>query len=201
MESKQKHTGQIELVIGPMFSEKTTELISRIRRAALADQAVILIKYEDDCRYDEGDVVTTHSGICQETTGENEKHAPIKVVRAKTLSSVEGSLADSVVVGIDEGQFYPDLVEYCERWAVEGRRVVVAALDGDFARRPFGQVCDLIPLCESVEKRSGVCMMCRKNSSAFTLRITNSTALVEIGADESYRTVCRRCHAAGKGAT
>jgi thymidine kinase len=40
-------------------------------------------------------------------------------------------------------------------------------------------------------------MVCRSCDSAFTLRIGRSTALVEIGAQESYRTVCRQCYAFG----
>jgi thymidine kinase len=99
-----------------------------------------------------------------------------------------------MVVGVDEGQFYPDLVEVCERRAGEGRRVDAAALDGDFARRPFGRVCELVPLCESVEKRRGVCMQCRRRDSAFSQRLGCSVALVEIGASESYRAVCRSCY-------
>lgn len=188
------HDGRIELVIGPMFSEKTTEVISRVRRAALANQAAVIIKYRGDRRYEDGAVVATHADTRQGSTPGSETVAPVRIVTADTLSEVDVS---ELVVGVDEGQFYPDLVECCERWAAEGRRVIVAALDGDFARRPFGRVCDLVPLCESVEKRRGVCMVCRRRDSAFTQRIGHSTALVEIGARESYRTVCRQCHAAG----
>jgi thymidine kinase len=186
--------GRIELIIGPMFASKTTELITRVRRAALADQAAIIIKYCGDRRYKDGATVATHADIQQESTKGSEAAAPVRVVTTNALSLVDVS---EMIVGIDEGQFYPDLVACCERWAAEGRRVIVAALDGDFARRPFGQVCDLVPLCESVEKRRGVCMVCRGRDSAFTLRIGRSTALVEIGAQESYRTVCRQCYTFG----
>lgn len=190
--------GRIELIIGPMFASKTTEMITRVRRAALADQAAIIIKHCGDRRYKDGAIVATHADIQQESTKGTEAAAPVRVVTANALSHVLIGVSE-MIVGIDEGQFYPDLVACCERWATEGRRVIVAALDGDFARRPFGQVCDLVPLCESVEKRRGVCMVCRGSDSAFTLRIGRSTALVEIGAQESYRTVCRQCYAAGCG--
>lgn len=49
------------------------------------------------------------------------------------------------VIGIDEGQFYPDLVEMVEQWVEAGKVVLVAALDGDFRRKPFGRVLELVP--------------------------------------------------------
>ncbi len=186
--------GTIKLIIGPMFASKTTELLDLVRRAAFAGQPAVIIKHSGDCRYERGATVVTHANAQQGSTSGSEVAAPIRIVTTDTLSNVDVS---EFVVGVDEGQFYPDLVECCERWAVEGRRVIVAALDGDFARRPFGEVCRLVPLCEFVEKRRGVCMVCRGRESAFSQRIGHSTALVEIGAQESYRTVCRKCHAAG----
>jgi thymidine kinase len=188
--------GAIEVIIGPMFSGKTTEMISRATRAAYAGIRVLLVKHGDDRRYGSGDFVVTHAGLRQGSAPQSEAIAAIRVVAVHALAEVVVDAAE-LVIGVDEGQFYPDLVEYCERWASDGRRVIVAALDGDYARRPFGQVCNLIPLSEAVEKRRGVCMGCGCDS-AFTQRISKSTALVEIGAQESYRTVCRECHAAGK---
>ena len=41
---------------------------------------------------------------------------------------------------MDEGQFYPDLGAFADRVAGEGKTVIVAALDGDFLRNPFGDV-------------------------------------------------------------
>ena len=185
------HNGRIELIIGSMFASKTTEMIDRIHRATLTNRASVIIKFHGDSRYDNGAIVTTHAGIRQISTPETKSLAPVRIVIASCLSEVDVS---EPVIGIDEGQFFPDLVECCERWAAKGHCVIVAALDGDFARRPFGQVCSLIPLCESVEKRRGICMVCRSRDSAFTQRIGASTNLVEIGAQESYRSVCRQCY-------
>ena len=184
-------TGRIELIVGPMFSEKTSEMVSRVRRAALANQPAVIVKFRGDDRYDRSDIVATHADVRQVSTPGTEVCAAIRVIAADTLKEVK---VTEMVVGVDEGQFYPDLVEICEKWAQEGRRVIVAALDGDFARRPFGQVCDLVPLCEFVEKRRGVCMKCRRQDSAFTQRLGTSTVLIQIGARESYRAVCRQCY-------
>jgi thymidine kinase len=39
------------------------------------------------------------------------------------------------VLGIDEGQFFPDIVSFCEDMANAGKLVIVAALDGTFQRK------------------------------------------------------------------
>jgi thymidine kinase len=58
-------------------------------------------------------------------------------------------LDDYDVVGIDEGQFYPDLVEMVDQFLRLGKVVVVSALDGDFRRKPFGRILELIPMAVS----------------------------------------------------
>jgi thymidine kinase len=195
----ESHLGSIELIIGPMFCGKTTEMLSRVRRAAMARTPSVVVKFSGDVRYDAGNLdgpaVCTHADTRQVTTPKTNMSEPIRVVAASALADVEPELSE-IVIGVDEGQFYPDLVAACTKWASEGRRVIVAALDGDFARRPFGEVCNLVPLCESVSKQNGVCMVCRSRSSAFTQRIGTSTALVDIGTCDKYRAVCRACYGA-----
>lgn len=185
------HSGRIEAIVGPMFSEKTTKLVSRLRRASLANQACVLVKARRDTRYGGADIVAAHSEIRQGSTAASPECAPIRVVAAERLSEVD---AREAVVGVDEGQFFPDLIERCELWAAQGRRVIVAALDANFRREPFGQVCELLARCEHFEKENGVCMVCKCRDSAFTRRRNDSTELVQIGGRELYESVCRQCY-------
>ena len=53
--------GYIEVVVGPMYSGKSEELIRRIKRAKIAKQNIIVFKPSIDDRYSESDVVS-HSG-------------------------------------------------------------------------------------------------------------------------------------------
>jgi thymidine kinase len=191
------HTGSIELVIGPMFSEKTTTMISRVRRATYAGQSALIVKHARDTRYVAGPSVAAHSELRQSSDAGAPDRAPVRVVEALALAEAaeEVERGDYQVIGVDEGQFYADLVPQCEAWAAAGRRVVVAALDGDFRRAPFGAVCALVPLCESVQKMAGVCMACRARDSSFSQRIVAGDDPVMVGAKESYRAVCRACYA------
>jgi len=53
--------GYIELVIGPMYSGKSEELIRRLKRAKIAKQNIVVFKPQIDNRYSNNDVVS-HSG-------------------------------------------------------------------------------------------------------------------------------------------
>ena len=109
------------------------------------------------------------------------------------LSKVAAIANDYDVIGIDEGQFFPDLLPFCESAANAGKVVIVSALDGTFQRKTFGHVCDLIPMAESIMKLTSVCMLCQRDA-AFSLRTTAETETEVIGGSDKYLAVCRRCY-------
>ncbi|KHN81658.1 Thymidine kinase [Toxocara canis] len=113
---------------------------------------------------------------------------------AKTIGEIFDELLSSKVIVIDEGQFFPDIVECCERLANMGKIVIVAALDGDFNRTEFGnRVLDLCPLAEKVCKLRAVCTECGSEAS-FTKRLTAQKEQEIIGGRKTYRAMCRSCY-------
>ena len=48
----------INLIIGPMFSGKSTELIRRFNRYTIGGKKCLLVKYERDTRYNNSCIVT-----------------------------------------------------------------------------------------------------------------------------------------------
>jgi thymidine kinase len=162
-----------------MFSGKTTELFRRIKRYTAAHEDCIVIRYDKDNRYSQQHA-STHDREMLRATG------------ACTLSEVADVVADYDVIGIDEGQFYPDLVEMVEQFAAQGKKVVISALDGDFRRKPFGRVLELVPMAESITKLTAVCTFCHSDAP-FTRRITSETAIEVIGGADKYVASCRAC--------
>ncbi|KAJ1490894.1 thymidine kinase, partial [Baffinella frigidus] len=131
---------------GPMFAGKSTELMRRIRRHKLASRKCIVIKYALDVRHGEAiDELATH---------DNNR---IPARPCSRLADVLDEMKDADVVGIDEAQFYPDLVDVCEELANLGKVVILSALDGTFQKEPFGPVLTLLPRAESITKLSAVC--------------------------------------------
>jgi len=167
--------------MGPMFSGKTTELIRRLKRYQIARYECLIVKYADDQRYDD-EGMATHD------------RQSLKATKAKSLMSRFGNqgLDAYDVIGVDEGQFFPDLVEFCEYAAEQGKIVMVSALDGTYQRKGFPNILTLIPLAEHVVKLTAVCMLCF-GEGAFTKRISNDEGVEVIGGADKYMAVCRAC--------
>ena len=141
----------IDITFGPMFAGKSTELLRKIKRYKVAEKATVVIKYANDNRYSE-DCVSTHD------------KQMIKAIACTQLYDVAEQVKDFEVIGIDEGQFFDDIIEFSEEMANKGKIIVIAALDGTFERKKFGKVVDLIPLAERVEKLDAVCMDCKETA-------------------------------------
>ncbi|KAG5479459.1 hypothetical protein LSCM1_04722 [Leishmania martiniquensis] len=174
--------GRIELIIGPMFAGKTTELMRRVKREIHARRSCFVIKYSKDTRYDEHNVAS-HDQL---------------MLRAQAAVSQLKEVRDSWqrfdVLAIDEGQFFSDLVDFCNTAADAGKVVMVSALDGDYRRKPFGQICELVPYCEAVDKLTAVCMMCHEQPACFTRRTVNVEKQELIGGADMYIATCRECY-------
>jgi len=96
---------------------------------------------------------------------------------------------------INEGQFFSDLVP-AVRDMVDSmkKHVFISGLDGDFRREKFGDILDLIPVCDKVEKLSALCAVCKNGTPAiFSKRITDESSQVVIGSD-NYKPLCRNCY-------
>lgn len=173
--------GWIEVVVGPMFSGKSEELIRRLRRAEIARQRVQIFKPEIDQRYTKNGIVS-HSGL----------EIGSELVR-KGEEILDRVAARTEVVGVDEAQFLGDtVVDACVKLADLGKRVIVAGLDTDFMGRPFEPMPRLLAVAEEITKLLAICMHCG-NPAVHTQRLTASAELIEVGAAGMYEARCRRC--------
>jgi len=177
--SNKSKMGQIQLILGPMFSGKSTELIRRLKRYEIARYSCLIVKYAKDVRYD-CESIATHD---QQT---------LKAISTDKLKDLKVNLEDYDVIGIDEGQFFPDVVEFSEDMANKGKTVVIAALDGTFQRKAFAAILELVPLAEHVIKLNAVCMNCFGEGS-FTKRISADQEVEVIGGADKYMATCRSC--------
>ncbi|XP_010153359.1 PREDICTED: thymidine kinase, cytosolic [Eurypyga helias] len=117
----------------------------------------------------------------------------MEALPACLLKDVYQEALGAAVIGIDEGQFFLDIVEFCEIMANAGKTVIVAALDGTFQRKAFGSILNLVPLAESVVKLNAVCMECYREAS-YTKRLGAEREVEVIGGADKYHSVCRVCY-------
>lgn len=186
------------MIVGPMFSGKSEELIRRVGRAVIARQQVAVFKPALDSRYHIS-AVASHAG----RTLEAQAAADTDAIR-QALSG-EGSLLSAPptqvnVVGIDEAQFFgPALIPLALELADRGVRVILAGLDLDFRGEPFGLMPELLARAESVEKLTAICTVCGAPATRSQRLISGQPArwsdpVVLIGAQESYEARCRVHH-------
>ncbi len=174
-----KQSGWMEVICGSMFSGKTEELIRRLRRAEMAGQNVEIFKPKIDVRYDEEEVVSHNQNKIRSTPVESSNEILLL-----------GSTCD--VVGIDEAQFFDEgIVEVANQLANNGVRVVIAGLDMDFLGRPFGPMPNLMATAEYVTKVHAICKK-TGNLANYSMRISNSKDLVQLGETDSYEAVSRK---------
>ena len=175
--------GCIEVITGGMFSGKSEELLRRLRRALIARQRVQVFRIATDTRGGEADVLRTRDNrsLSAVTVASSDE------MREKLSLGVE-------VVGIDEAQFFDrGLVDLTTELADLGVRVIVAGLDLDFRRRPFGPIPELMAIAEYVDKMHAVCVRCGA-AAQYSLRIAAGEQQVLVGDTESYEARCRRCY-------
>ena len=173
--------GKIELIIGPMFSGKSTRLIEQMRKYVYKAKKTIMVKYYADQRYSEKSEVVTHDLIKYDS------------INCKLLRNSFETLKQYDVIGIDEGQFFADLVEVCEELALMGKIILIAALNGDFRMEPFPVIQRIIAKADKIKLLKAYCFNCHKDAK-FSLRIVQSNETVLIGAGEAYKPACRECH-------
>lgn len=179
-------TMSINLIMGCMFSGKTSALISVAKINKLLGKKVLIINFNEDSRYSGSDKLTSHDKISIDAVSCDKE-----ILQIVNLSDYKN--AD--VICINEGQFFNGLVQFCTDACKENKVVHVCGLDGDYLKRPFGELLNLIPHCENVQKLHALCLSCKDGTRAsFTKRIINSSELVLIGSSETYEPVCRKCY-------
>lgn len=176
-----QRTGRIEVICGSMFSGKTEELLRRLRRANFAKQRVEIFKPSIDIRYSQEEVVSHDKNSILSTPVEHSSNILL------LSSEVE-------VVGIDEAQFFDNgLVDVCQTLADQGVRVIVAGLDMDFKRNPFGPMPNLCALADDVTKVHAICVECGALAN-YSFRLVADQKQVVLGEMDEYKPLCRKCY-------
>lgn len=183
---KSKKKGYLELILGPMFSGKTSTLKKIYDQCMYCSIPVMVINYSGDKRYSSEDVMSTHDKIM------------IPCIMANSIIEIMEKHSEKVsnteVILINEGQFFTD-IEYIIPLVEDlHKRVYICGLDGDFQKNKIGSLFDLIPFCDNICKLKSLCSECRDGTPGlFSYRITNEVDQVVIGVD-NYKPLCRVCY-------
>ncbi len=195
--SFRRSSGQCHIYLGPMCSGKTLKINNELTMAADTGLKVLRVGHSTDIRstasVDSENGVTTHHSQFVKLSPK------IKSVLVTKLSDIDPN--GYHVIGIDEGQFFPDLYLQVKNWVLNlGKIVYIASLDADSNLELFGQVTKLIPISETVIKKTARCIFCLQNKSGIIITPAVSTVCkVEkdgqtlVGGLESYSPSCLKC--------
>lgn len=174
----------LELIIGPMFSGKSSELIRQIRIHKAINKNILIFKPTIDKRYTDEAYLASHNIEKEKCITTDELMETLNFVDFKGVYTIF----------IDEGQFFPDLKKftlYCVD--VLHINVIISSLDGDYKREPIGQVLELIPHCDKCVKLTSKCIECKDMTNApFTHKKEDNKKTVEIGTSDLYMPLCRK---------
>jgi thymidine kinase len=136
--------GKLEMIVGPMRSNKTAELLRRIEiRRQYAHQYVLLLKPSADTKAAAGWVESRNRNGCGKMEAVEFPSAnPWSIL--PILEATEQQIGKRVeCIAIDEGQFVSDLFLFTKRLLQWGHDVIVSGLELDFRGMPFGEMLQL----------------------------------------------------------
>lgn len=198
--SSHPESGYLEIILGGMYAGKTSRLVEIYKQCKYCNISVAVINHSIDNRYDD-ELLSTHDQVkipCIKTerlfdiwTDNFDIENNIEHIK-RTKDKLKVLISN--VILINEGQFFSDLEDFVKKLLEYGKKVYVCGLDGDFERKKFGQILDLIPLCDKVTKLTSLCSLCKNGTPGiFSKRITSEKAQTVVGSN-NYIPVCRNCY-------
>jgi thymidine kinase len=186
--------GRLDIVIGTMFSGKTSYILGEITKMAELNYKTLYINIEFDNRSEQ--IFSTHNPFFENHTDFIKKEniqKNVKMIKSKTLMDLEIDSYDVIIV--DEAHFFDELIEFANKCLDKKKNIVVAGLQADFRGIKFGKILDLIPICTDIKRLHAYCSECAKSKKCriaiYSKRVIKSKKITEIGGSDKYIPVCR----------
>lgn len=173
----------LEIVLGPMFSGKSSYALSYIRRQRAIGKDVLVIKPDIDNRYSEDYVLVTH----------NREQCPCIVWDISQTVYPIDQMRNADCIVFEEAQFFKCLDTFIS-WFLRAHNkdILLVGLDGDAHQNTFGDILKCIPWATTVTKLNALCSRCRDGTLAPYTRKMQSTTdqQVDVGGSDKYEAVC-----------
>jgi thymidine kinase len=187
----------MKVVTGPMFSGKTEELLRILHRSSLAGKKILVLKPKGDTRT-ENEIASRRKSDLE--SGEFKKYGSYPAFPVDSPEEAVRLIEEyrPSVLGIDEAQFFQPwmvgvLQELLTQNADKDITIVVAGLDMDAWRKPFGIMPELFAMANEVQKETAICFTC-KAPAMYSQKLGGGSSQVEVGDAEIYEARCRVCH-------
>ena len=195
----------IDLIIGPMYGGKTTELLRRLVVCKEMGLRCCYINSTSDSRaqtaYSTHNKLLSNASKSSKSTGNllGDTDDFIGTVKINEITDLLTMIDDYDVFGIDEAQLFTNLLSTTTQLAdIHHKRIIIAGLNGTSERRMFGEILYLIPHANTIQKLEPFCKLCAEKSkitpAIFTKCTVSKSSTIMIGGKDSYVAVCRECY-------
>ena len=172
----------LEIVIGPMFSGKSSYALSYIRRQRAIGKKVLVIKPSIDNRYSSQEMLITHDW--------DRTPCIMWPIEKELTPTPEMRNVDCIV--FEEAQFFNGLsntATYVMR--AFNKAILIVGLDGDARQEKFGEILDCSPWATSVRKLNALCSVCKDGTlGSYSKRTNDTPQQIDVGGSDKYVAVC-----------
>jgi thymidine kinase len=188
-----KNIGNLQIIMGTMFSGKTSYLLNKIALFVELNLKVLYINIDFDDRSDIE--FSTHNPIFNniDFKNKNKINENLTMIKIRDLSNITYDSYD--IIMIDEAHFFDDIIKFTKKLIDNKKHVIIATLIADYKGNKFGKVLDLIPICDEIVRLESYCIECSKqkkiNKAIYSKRITKNKESIDIGGSDKYIAVCR----------
>lgn len=176
----------LTLVIGPMFSGKSTYIINKIREIKSKDtNTIFALTHESDTRYDKHAIVT-HNQL-------KESCHTFKDLTTDILNNTD--FINSNHVFIEEAHFFENLNNFVRYIIKFGKHVYVSGLSGNYKMEEFRNISSLVSFADNIIHLQSNCEVCHEPANFTDKKFkTNASYILQVGGNELYSSVCRKHH-------
>jgi thymidine kinase len=176
------YSGQITVIAGPMYSGKTTELLTYVEIYKLGNKPYQIFKPKIDDRYGVEEI-KSHSGMSE------------KAIPLSKSTDCYAHLSNEKAIFFDEVQFFDEaLLEVVRQLRKQGKDIICAGLDMSFKENPFETTIKLMGLADKVIKKKAVCHECGEYKGIISYKLSTNESEIDVGGFEKYVAVCMDCY-------
>ena len=192
-----KNMGKLEIIMGTMFSGKTSYCLNKISLFVELNLKVLYINIDFDDRSELE--FSTHNPIFNsiDFKKKDKINENLTMIKVRDFSNITFESYD--IIMIDEAHFFDDIIKFTKKLLDNKKHVIIATLIADYKGNKFGKVLDLIPICDEVVRLESYCIECSKqkkiNKAIYSKRITKNKESIDIGGSDKYIAVCREHYA------
>lgn len=186
----------LKIIIGPMYSGKTSELIDDYSKLKSS------LSKNDEKKYKQDNTLSLIAiDFKQEIHGitfepiYNHNNKSIEGVFTNNLNNITQFILENNIkyIFINEAQFFRNL----KNWTIMmlekyKKHIIICGLDSDFKQEKFGEILDLIPHANTIVKKTGKCNFCEQNS-LFSYKTEKNLTVIDMDS-KKYLPACRECY-------